>query len=521
MIFRRLLSAIFIVVFFFVSCDKEEVFIRVTDVSTNLSSVTIIEGDMQILDAAVVPTNASNKRLIWSSSDESIVTVDNNGMINAIKVGNAVITVRSEDGNKSVIINVAVIESWLSLSQNVIESSIKGGTYNIKVSASNAWSIHSQPLWVSTSLEGGEATGADSVTITVSVSQFTGTSPERSGEIIFKLNNKDRTDTLTINQNNLQFSDGDYVKVQSSVKGNGIDLVFLGDGYTIEDVRTGKFDDNLNEAIYHFFDIEPFRTYRDYFDVYIVYAYSEDSGISDHETTKNTKFSAKYESSNSTRMDIDHDVTFEYAKKAPLSSDLTETQITVITNSSRYAGTNWSYSDGMSISVVPVSNLQYPNDFRGLVQHEAAGHGFGRLADEYVENYSTIPESVKDELRKWQGWGFFKNVDLTNDLNTILWKHLVEDPAYSYVGAYEGGYTYASGVWRPETTSLMTYNVKYINATGRELIVKKIKLLAGETYSFEEFKRNDIREAQALTRSAQTTLDRSLRLLPPILIEVN
>ncbi|HBT85425.1 MAG TPA: hypothetical protein DEB12_05900, partial [Porphyromonadaceae bacterium] len=59
------------------------------------------------------------------------------------------------------------------------------------------------------------------------------------------------------------------------------------------------------------------------------------------------------------------------------------------------------------------------------------------------------------------------------------------------------------------------------NATGRELIVKKIKLLAGETYSFEEFKRNDIREAQALTRSAQTTLDRSLRLLPPILIEVN
>lgn len=220
-------------------------------------------------------------------------------------------------------------------------------------------------------------------------------------------------------------------------------------------------------------------------------------------------------------MDIDHDVTFEYAKKAPLSSDLTETQITVITNSSRYAGTNWSYSDGMSISVVPVSNLQYPNDFRGLVQHEAAGHGFGRLADEYVENYSTIPESVKDELRKWQGWGFFKNVDLTNDLNTILWKHLIEDPAYSYVGAYEGGYTYASGVWRPETTSLMTYNVKYINATGRELIVKKIKLLAGETYSFEEFKRNDIREAQALTRSAQTTLDRSLRLLPPILIEVN
>jgi len=77
-------------------------------------------------------------------------------------------------------------------------------------------------------------------------------------------------------------------------------------------------------------------------------------------------------------MTINESKCFEYASKVPLTSDLTETLITVITNSSRYAGTNWSYSDGMSISIAPVSNYSYPYDFRGVVQHEAGGHGFGK-----------------------------------------------------------------------------------------------------------------------------------------------
>ena len=56
-------------------------------------------------------------------------------------------------------------------------------------------------------------------------------------------------------------------------------------------------------------------------------------------------------------MSIDHTSVFEYAQKVPLSSDLSETQIAVIANSTRYGGTIWSYSNGMSISVVPVSNF--------------------------------------------------------------------------------------------------------------------------------------------------------------------
>src|SRR5690606_29617908 len=130
--------------------------------------------------------------------------------------------------------------------------------------------------------------------VKVSVSGYSGLPVYRSGEIIFTLNGKEQNAILTIDQYNFPYKDGDYMKVQSSTKGNGIDLVFLGDGYTIEDIGKGTFLKNLNDAIEHFFDIEPYRTYRNYFDVYIVYAFSEESGISDHSTSKNTKFSAKY-----------------------------------------------------------------------------------------------------------------------------------------------------------------------------------------------------------------------------------
>ena len=67
----------------------------------------------------------------------------------------------------------------------------------------------------------------------------------------------------------------------------------------------------------------------------------------------------------------------------------------------------------------------------------------------------------------------------------------------------------------------MINNISYINAPGRELIVKRIKQLAGETFSFEEFKLKDVRETNALTRSANIIIDKKMLLPPPILIRVD
>jgi uncharacterized protein YjdB len=495
--------------------------IEVTSISLNKTSLLLNEGTSEILSATIEPKNATNKNVTWKSDNTSIATVDSNGRVSGVNAGSTTIIVKTEDGNKTASCDVTVTSSWLTLSRESIHISGAEESFFINVDASEDWSILSKPNWITvtpSSIAGGNR-GTSSVK--VSVSGYSGLPVYRSGEIIFTLNGKEQNAILTIDQYNFPYKDGDYMKVQSSTKGNGIDLVFLGDGYTIEDIGKGTFLKNLNDAIEHFFDIEPYRTYRNYFDVYIVYAFSEESGISDHSTSKNTKFSAKYEDPNSTTMSADNSMCFDYALKVPLSSTLSETLITVITNSSRYAGTNWTYSNGMAISIIPVSNLPYPYDFRGVVQHEAGGHGFGKLADEYVTSNKTIPANEKEDLKLWQQWGFFLNVDLTNNLNDILWKQFIGESKYPYVGAHEGGHYYAYGVWRPEDTSLMINNIAYINAPGRELIVKRIKRLAGETFSFEEFKAKDIRETQALTRSASVYFDSKMALPPPVLIKVN
>ena len=66
-------------------------------------------------------------------------------------------------------------------------------------------------------------------------------------------------------------------------------------------------------------------------------------------------------------------------------------------------------------------------------------------------------------------------------------KHIVADPTFSYVGTYEWIYICNRCV-AFEPISLMNNNISYINAAGRELIVKQIKNLSGETFTFNEFK---------------------------------
>ena len=75
-------------------------FVHVNSVSLNTSSLELAIGDTYAFKTSVLPENATNKELIWSTSDESVVSVDN-GTITALKEGKATISVKSKDGYKS------------------------------------------------------------------------------------------------------------------------------------------------------------------------------------------------------------------------------------------------------------------------------------------------------------------------------------------------------------------------------------------------------------------------------------
>lgn len=62
------------------------------------SEMTIAVGSNQSIDAKVLPENSSDKHLIYKSSDESVIKIDENGIITGLKNGNATVTITSRNG---------------------------------------------------------------------------------------------------------------------------------------------------------------------------------------------------------------------------------------------------------------------------------------------------------------------------------------------------------------------------------------------------------------------------------------
>lgn len=76
--------------------DKQ---VAVTGITLNKDSLSLSEGASETLIATVTPDDAANKAVTWTSSNESVATVDGNGKVTAVKKGTAVITAITEDGS--------------------------------------------------------------------------------------------------------------------------------------------------------------------------------------------------------------------------------------------------------------------------------------------------------------------------------------------------------------------------------------------------------------------------------------
>jgi len=83
--------------------------VAVTGVSLNLKSITMQSGDNVQLTATISPTNATDKNVSWSSSDETVATVSDAGLVTAVGEGTATITVTTEDGELTETCDVTVV----------------------------------------------------------------------------------------------------------------------------------------------------------------------------------------------------------------------------------------------------------------------------------------------------------------------------------------------------------------------------------------------------------------------------
>lgn len=84
--------------------------VSVTGVSLDKTSDELEVGDTLKLTATIEPADATNPNVTWSSSDENVATVDENGTVKAVAAGTAVITVKTADGGKEATCTVTVKE---------------------------------------------------------------------------------------------------------------------------------------------------------------------------------------------------------------------------------------------------------------------------------------------------------------------------------------------------------------------------------------------------------------------------
>ncbi len=383
---------------------------------------------------------------------------------------------------------------------------------DLVLNADDEWIVESQPDWVTLS----QTEGKGKTELTLEFSQMPA-GADRAGKIVFKLKNKDYRTVCNVTQYDYEYAEDEVITLQSASKGAGINIVLLGDGYNAKNISDGELLKDIKEAAGHFFSIEPYKTYKDYFNVYTGIAVSPESGIGSVNTIIYNRFNTSAKGGvtlGGRNGESDFADILKYVLNAPTvtADNLCQTLVIMIPNTSDYGGICYMYDDGCAIAYCPKSDYGYPLDFRGVIQHEAGGHGFGKLGDEYIYHNAFIDACsctccghvFEFNMAKAKGW--YDNLSLSGKMSEVPWKHLLFHEKYSkIVDIYEGGYMHSRGVYRSEYNSCMNNDIPYYSTVSRESIVKRIKAYAGEEYSFEDFVANDNVENLPETAVASAT----------------
>ena len=298
--------------------------------------------------------------------------------------------------------------------------------------------------------------------------------------------------------------------LQRATQGNGLPIVLMGDGFLDTDIANGTYDEVMNKAMENLFTEEPLKSLQSYFNVYSVTAVSRSNRFDGY----NTAFGCQMEGGMSTLITGNDENVIDYIQCVE-GIDVSETLAVVVLNSPLYAGTTYFgyYSENqvteLAIAYCPIIYNLENDSFRQVLVHEAVGHGFAKLEDEYSyeENGKMSSDEIND-VKMLQSYGWAQNVDFTQDENAILWSSFLKDSRYSSegIGIYEGACTYMSGVYRPTEDSMMNTNTCGFNAPSRKAIYDMV-MRRGENRetTYEEFADFDSRNAsqtQTLTRTS-------------------
>lgn len=232
---------------------------------------------------------------------------------------------------------------------------------------------------------------------------------------------------------------------------DGFNLIFLGDGFVEKDLigGTGAFDRAVEEATEALFNTEPYKSYREYFNVWSIACVSAEQGAGGPESgPKKTAFFSAFTEDNG--IVGNNGKAFEYAMRIMGMTDeilRTNTAIVVLVNDGRYGGQTYWFidvndtknTDFRSVSYVPLNrDTGLPGGFANIFLHEVGGHGIAKLADE------------------WAGERVFTMMDKTFCMNQLGKRNYLANLAYpntkalmAYPNYYWPVFYYGTEPWKP------------------------------------------------------------------------
>ena len=142
--------------------------VNVMEVTLDRTELTLTEGETETLTATVKPDNADNRKVTWSSDKTEIATVGGAGRVTAVKAGEAVITVTTEDGGKTATCKVTVKAKAVNVTEVTLDKTeltlTEGETETLTATVKPDNADNKKVTWSSDKTEIATVDGAGRVT---------------------------------------------------------------------------------------------------------------------------------------------------------------------------------------------------------------------------------------------------------------------------------------------------------------------------------------------------------------------
>lgn len=387
----------------------------------------------------------------------------------------------------------------LSCSPSAVSLLNKAVKRSLTIDADGGWEVVSKPSWCSLS----SMSGTRKTSISLSVSALSHGSGTRSGKIVFRLRNSSYSCECTVTQYDYEYDENQWITLHRATQGahGGINVVLLGEGFDAAAVAGGEWLSAVRDIAGKLFSVEPYKTYKPYFNVYASVTLSGRPGIDQKADTRHTRFSTVYEGGSGFSSDYDALMSFVTTAPSVDKTGLPQTLVIVVPNTTERDGNARLWTNGRAVAYCPRS--VYGDDVATLtsVLRYAGGFAFAKLGDETVRYNGFITGTEARNIRNMQAAGWYDNLSLLPSPQGSAWKRLMADSRYNaIVDVYDGGYGYLQGVFRSEPTSCLGSNTPYYNAVSRESIVRRIMRYAGQSYSFDDFLSHDKASSQQTGR---------------------